>query len=466
MSLPTESYDLISIGSGEAGKIIAWTIASQGKRCAVVEERWLGGSCPNVACLPSKNIIHSANVVHDARSSIFGLQANSAAVDMAVVRDRKHKMINGLLDMHRSKFKGSGAELIMGHGVFVGNKTIEVSPTGGGERRRLEAKVVIIGTGSRARIDDKIPGLKEANPLTHIEVLEIDHVPKHLIILGGGYVGLEFAQGLQRLGSKVTIIERNNRILKQEDEDVSSLLKNVLISEGVDILTGFSVNSVTGKSGEHVKLELTGAGIATTLEGSHILVATGRIPNTDGIGLELTGVELTPSGHVKVDEHLRTTCADVYAVGDCAGSPLFTHIGFDDFRIVVDVLKGSQSPRSTANRQVPSTLFTTPEVAHVGLREEEAKKQNITYRLAKVPMMAFLRSRTLDQTTGFAKALISEDNLILGFTACGPSAGELLPVVQLAMVQKLPYTAISGLIITHPTMSEGLISLFSSVPSK
>jgi pyruvate/2-oxoglutarate dehydrogenase complex dihydrolipoamide dehydrogenase (E3) component len=458
-----ETYDLISLGSGEAGKILAWTFAQQGQRCAVIEERWYGGSCPNIACLPSKNIIHSANVVHDARSSSFGLLANTRTVDMTV---RKRSMIHGHLATHEELFKASGAELIWGHGVFVGARTLEVTPIPSGEKKQITGKHVVVCTGSRALVDESIPGLTAANPLTHIELLELDRVPGHLITFGGGYVGLELSQAMRRLGAKVTIIEHNGKILKQEDDDVSEILREVLESEGIQILIGTSVVSVEGQSGSLVKVKIHEQGKESTIEGTHLFVGAGRIPNTQDIGLEEFGVKLTQNGHVKVDEHLRTTCPGVFAVGDCAGSPYFTHIGYDDFRIVNDILSGSVHPRVTTGRQVPSTLFASPEVAHVGLRESDAQKENIPYRLTKLPMKAFLRSRALGQTTGFAKALISNDNLILGFTAVGPNAGEMLPVVQLAMKHNLPYSAISGLIVTHPTMVEGLVGLFSATPKK
>ena len=267
----------------------------------------------------------------------------------------------------------------------------------------LHGPKIIISTGSRATVDP-IPGLREAAPLTHIEILEIDHVPDHLLIIGGGYIGLELAQAMRRFGSRVTIIERNDRLAHREDADVSEMLHAVCRGEGIDVVTSAHVSRVEGQSGQHVKLSAERNRTGIVLEGSHLLVASGRTPNTQGIGLELAGVELTERGHVKVNERLETTAPGVWAVGDCAGSPHFTHIAFDDFRIIRDNLAGGH--HVTTGRQVPFCLYTDPELARVGLSETEAKAQGIGYRLAKIPMIAVLRTRTLSETSGFMKALI------------------------------------------------------------
>lgn len=461
----TEKYDILVLGSGEAGKYLAWTLATAGKRAAVIERRYIGGSCPNIACLPSKNVIHSANLAHDARkaiaSGIFPL--DTSHINMSAICQRKRDMVQGLVQMHQGRFKQSGAELIMGTGQFVAPKVIAVQ-TADGTHRKLTADIVIISTGSRARID-LIPGLHEAEPLTHLELLEIDEVPSHLVVLGGGYSGLEFAQAMRRLGSRVTVIERSSRILSREDEDVSSGLTKILESEGIEFHSSAIVENVTGRSGTSITLTGTMNGKLFETTGTHLLCAAGRVPNTDNIGTKEADIALTDKGFVKVDEHLRTTCSGVFAVGDCAGSPHFTHIAYDDFRIVRDTLAGKF--HSAIGRQVPSTLYTSPELAHVGLSESEAKRKSVTYRLAKLPMMAFLRTRTTGESEGFAKVLISaDDDMILGFTALGLNAGELLPVVQLAMSARLPYTTIRDLVITHPTISEGLVYLFNAVPAR
>jgi pyruvate/2-oxoglutarate dehydrogenase complex dihydrolipoamide dehydrogenase (E3) component len=456
-----EQYDVVVLGSGEAGKYLAWTLASEGKRVAVVERRYVGGSCPNVACLPSKNVIHSAKVAsYLRRGAEFGLPAADGPVDMVAVRDRKRKMVDGLIEVHLQKYRASGAELVMGSGTFVAPKTIDVALHGGGVRT-LRGEVVILSTGSRARIDDT-PGLKGARPLTHVEALDLDRVPEHLVVLGGGYIGLELAQAFRRLGSRVTVVERNPALIHREDPDVTSAIGELFRDEGIDVSPGIVLTRVEGTSGGTIRLHGTRGGAEVVIEGTHLLAAGGRTPNTDGIGLERAGIEIDSRGHVKVNDRLQTTAAGVWAVGDCAGSPYFTHVAYDDFRVVRDNLVGGS--RTTTGRQVPFCLFTDPELARVGLGEREAKEQAIPYRLAKVPMGSVLRTRTLSETRGFLKALVEADgDRILGFTAFGVEAGEVMAVAQMAMAADLPYTALRDAVLTHPTVAEGLVVLFSTL---
>jgi pyruvate/2-oxoglutarate dehydrogenase complex dihydrolipoamide dehydrogenase (E3) component len=459
-----EDYDIVVLGSGEAGKYIAWNLSKMGKKCVVIERKWIGGACPNMACLPSKNIIHSAKVAsYFYRSEEFGIAKDNTYIHMPAVRDRKRKMVAGLVDMHLDNFKKSGAELVMGSGRFAEPKTIEVALNDGGMRTFRGANVVI-NTGTRATID-RIPGLAEAGPLTHIEALELDHIPRHLLILGGGYIGLELAQAMRRFGSRVTIVERNDRLAHREDLDISAALREMCMDEGIDVVTKAHITQVEGKSGEWVKLQGTCNGSDMNLEGTHLLVASGRKANTENIGLELAGVEITDRGYVKVNERLQTTAPGVWAVGDCAGSPHFTHISFDDFRVVRDNLTGVD--HVTTGRQVPFCMFTDPEFARIGLSETEAQAQGIPYRLTKIPMIADLRTRTLSETRGFMKALIVTDSdRILGFTMFGVIAGEVMATVQVAMLAGLPYTTLRDTIFTHPTMLEVLTGLFSAVPAR
>jgi pyruvate/2-oxoglutarate dehydrogenase complex dihydrolipoamide dehydrogenase (E3) component len=461
-STAPEQYHLVILGSGEAGKYLAWTMATKGIKTALVERKYVGGSCPNIACLPSKNLIHSAKVANYFwRSEEFGIWKDNCRIKMAAVRERKRKMVTGLVEMHMANFEGSGAQLVIGNGRCVAPRTIEVTLAEGGTRL-LHGDNIVISTGSRAKIDP-IPGLQEASPSTHIEALELDQIPGHLLIIGGGSVGLEFAQAMRRFGSKVTIIERNERLVHREDRDVSEMLHQMFRDEGIEMVTGARVTRVEGKSGQSVKLDATLDGREIVLQGTHVLVASGRIPNTDGIGLDKAGVATTDGGFVKVNERLETTAPGTWAVGDCACSPHFTHMAFDDFRVVRDNILGGN--RSTKGRQVPFCIFTDPELARIGLSETEARAQKIPYRLAKIPAAAILRTRTLSETKGFLKAVVdTQSDRILGFTALAVDAGELLAAVQVAMLAELPYTALSDAIFTHPTMSEGLISLFAAVP--
>jgi pyruvate/2-oxoglutarate dehydrogenase complex dihydrolipoamide dehydrogenase (E3) component len=465
MSLTTpEEYDLVVLGSGEGGKYLAWTLARQGKRVALVERRWIGGSCPNIACLPSKNIIHSAKVASlFFRSGEFGISKRETYIDMGAVRERKRKMVAELVDIHVDNFHKSGTELIMGTGRFVAPRTLEVALNGGGTRV-LRGTNVVLNTGSRARIDH-VPGLLESSPLTHIEALELDHIPGHLIVIGGGYIGLELAQAFRRFGSAVTILERNGRLAHREDEDISQALEELCHDEGIGVETNVTLTRVDGKSGGWVKVIGTREGAEFTIEGTHLLVAGGRKPNTGGLSLEKAGVELAEHGFFKVNERLQTTAEGVWAIGDCAGSPHFTHICFDDFRVVRDNIAGKN--HVTTGRQVPFCMFTDPEFARIGLSESEAKARGIPYRLAKIPAASVLRTRTLSETRGFLKALVATDSdQILGFTMFGVEAGGMMATVQVVMLGNLPYTALRDAVLTHPTMQEGLVILFSAVPAR
>jgi pyruvate/2-oxoglutarate dehydrogenase complex dihydrolipoamide dehydrogenase (E3) component len=458
-----EQYDAVVLGSGEAGKCMAWHLGASGKRVAVIERKYLGGSCPNIACLPSKNLIQGAKVAsYFQRGEEFGMMTGKWTVSMPGVRARKRQMVDDLHQMHVDNFARSKAEIVMGEGRFIGDRTLQVLLPGGGERL-LHGEQVFINTGTRAAVGN-IRGLAEASPLTHIEALELDIVPEHLLILGGGYIGLEFAQAMRRLGSRVTIMERNDRLLHREDHDVSEAITQLFQDEGIVTVANTSLGYVEGKSGHGVRLHGSRRQSEIIVEGSHLLVATGRSPNTEGIGLELAGVKTTKLGYVDVNERLETSAPGVWALGDCAGSPLFTHISFDDFRIVRDNLRGGH--RTTTGRQVPSCLYTDPELARVGLNESQAKQQGIRYRLAKIPMSAVLRTRAISETRGFLKALVgAADDQILGFTGFGEAAGETMATVQLAMKVGLPYTVLRDMTIAHPTLAEGIVALFSTVPA-
>ena len=458
-----EEYDLVILGSGTGGTIAAWTFAGQGQRVAVIERKYVGGSCPNIACLPSKNVIHSARVAsYVRRSAEFGIPKREFTVDMSAVRDRKRRMVSSWNEAYLDNYKKSGAEFIVGSGRFIGEKTLEVA-VHDGTTRQLRGARVIINIGTRAALEP-VPGLAEAQPLTHIEALELDEVPEHLLVIGGGYIGLELAQAMRRFGSRVTVIDRNSRFIHREDDDVTEAVQNLIAEEGIDIVLNAKIKSVSGKSGQSVKMVVEQRGTEKTLEGTHLLVAAGRTPNTAGIGLDLAGVELTGSGHLKVNEHLETTAPGVWAIGEVAGSPQFTHVSVDDFRVVYDSITGGK--RVTTGRQIPFCLFTDPELARIGLSEKEAKAQGIPYRLFKIPMSAVMRSTTMSETRGFLKALVEIDSdRILGFTGFGVDVGDVVSSVQIAMMGGLPYTALRDAILTHPTLVEGLISLFSSAAS-
>jgi pyruvate/2-oxoglutarate dehydrogenase complex dihydrolipoamide dehydrogenase (E3) component len=457
-----EMYDILVIGSGEAGKYLAWTMAGEGHRVAVVERQYIGGSCPNIACLPSKNIIQSAKVRSlTMRAAEFGVELESAVTNMKGVQARKRAMVDGLRQLHLDRYRDSGAELIMGEARFTGDQTVEVRLTDGGSRRVLGERV-FLNLGTHATIPE-IPGLAGARPMTHVELLDLDRLPEHLIVLGGGYVGLELAQAMRRFGARVTVIEQWRQVAPSEDTDVSEAIQGLLADEGIAVHLDSRVQSVTGESGAGVRVVAAGPDGEHVIEGTDLLVAVGRTPNTSGIGLDEAGVRLTEQGYIVVDERLATTATGVWAMGDCAGSPQFTHVAFDDFRVVHDNLHGGN--RTTAGRLVPYCMYTDPELARVGYTESEARRRGIGYRLLTMPMAAVLRTRTLSEPRGFMKMLIAADSdQILGFAAFGAEASELMAAVQTAMVGGIPYTALQGAIYAHPSMAEGLTFLLRNTP--
>src|SRR5215831_13898907 len=458
-----ERFDILVLGSGKSGKLLAWHMAQSGRRTAVVERQWIGGSCPNVACLPSKNEIWSARVAHLARQGArFGVVTGNVTTDMRTVRQRKRDMVKREIAAHLENYKATGAELIMGTGRLVAPRTLEVQLNDGGTRL-LSGDRVFLNVGTRAAIPP-ISGLQASQPLTHVEALELDYLPAHLIVLGGGYIGLEMAQAYRRFGSRVTIITTGPQLMSREDPDVANEVQRVLSDEGIQFLLPAQVLDIYGRSGEEVRVTVRTHSGEQELEGSDILVAVGRIPNTHGIGLEESGVELDARGYIRVNERLETSAPNVWAMGDCAGSPQFTHVAGDDFRIIRDNLAGGN--RSTRDRLVPYCMFTDPPLAHVGLSERDAQRQGIATRVAKLPMSGVLRVQAVDERPGLMKALIpARDDRILGFTMIGPEAGEVMAVVQTAMLAELPFPKLRDAVLAHLTMAEGLGALLSNVPS-
>jgi pyruvate/2-oxoglutarate dehydrogenase complex dihydrolipoamide dehydrogenase (E3) component len=458
-----EKFENLVIGSGGAGKFMTWTMAGAGHRTAVVERDALGGACPNVACLPSKNIIYSAKVASLARRGAeFGLKMNSLSIDMKTVQQRKRTMVDHLQQAHADRFKASGAEVMMGTARFVGPRTVEVALKAGGSRT-IAADRVFLGVGSRAAIPE-VPGLSDAQPMTHVEALNLDRLPRHLIVIGGGYVGLELSQALRRLGSTVTVIQHASQLADREDSDVSSALHDLFVDEGIEVLLDTELRKVEGRSGESVRVQIKDKQGERVIEGSDLLVATGRRANADRMGLELTGVELGEHGYIKVNERLETTAENIWAMGDCAGSPHFTHVAIDDFAIVNANLNGGN--RTTKDRLIPFCMFTDPELSRIGRNETEARRDGIPYRLATMPFAEILRTQTVSEPRGFIKMLIGKDNdEIIGFTAFGYEANEMTAAVQATMLARMPFTMLRDAIFAHPTMSEGLNPLLAAAPS-
>jgi pyruvate/2-oxoglutarate dehydrogenase complex dihydrolipoamide dehydrogenase (E3) component len=452
-----DHYENLIIGSGEGGKYLAWHLARSGQRTAVIERKLVGGSCPNTNCLPSKNEIWSAKVADVTRhGERFGSMTGPVRIDMARVLARKTAMVNDLIAIHLAAFRTSGADLIMGTARLVAPKTVSVSLNEGGERL-LTTERLFLNLGTHAAIPE-IEGLSAAAPMTNIEALELDRLPEHLIVIGGGYVGLELAQAFRRFGSAVTILDAGSQLAMREDGDVGVSLLELMRDEGIEVHLSARTVAVSGRSGEGVIVRVDLPEGQRTISGSDILVAAGRIPNTQAIGLEHAGVDTDSRGFIAVNARLETSAPNVWAIGECAGSPQFTHASMDDFRVIRDNFAGGN--RSTHDRMMPYCMFTDPPLARVGLSEEEAIRKGLKIRVARIPTASVLRSRTLSETRGFLKAVIGEDNRILGFTMIGPEAGEVMGVVQMAMMAGMPYTALANAVIAHPTMAEGLNVLF------
>lgn len=459
-----EQFDTLILGSGQGGKLLAWHLARAGQRVAVVERQWVGGSCPAVACLPSKNEIWSARVAHLTRHAAdFGAMTGPVAIDMTKVRDRKRGMVEREAAFHVQAYASSGAELVMGIGRFVGPRTVEVRLNDGGTRT-LAGKQVVVNVGTHAAIPD-VPGLRASEPMTHIGALDLDRAPEHLIVLGGGYIGVEMAQAYRRFGSRVTVIERGSRLMAREDADVGDEMLRMLRVEDIDVVLDAQTIRVEGHSGTQVRVVVRTPSGERTVAGSDILVAAGRAPNTADIGLELAGVQLDERGYIRVNDRLQTSADDVWAIGEVAGSPQFTHVSVDDFRIVRDNMAGGH--RSTRDRLIPYTLFTDPPLARVGLNEMDALRAGIAVRVATLPMSNVLRTEATDERQGFMKVLVgADDDRILGFTMIGSEAGEVLAAMQTAMIAGLPYPKLRDAVISHLTMAEGLGPLLAKLPER
>jgi pyruvate/2-oxoglutarate dehydrogenase complex dihydrolipoamide dehydrogenase (E3) component len=409
-------------------------------------------------------MVWSAKVISLARRGMeFGLKTESMSVDMAVVQRRKRTMVEELRKIHLDHTRAAGVDLIMGIARFVAPRTVEIELRDGGTRT-LKGERVFLDLGSRAAIPD-LPGLAEAKPMTHVEALELDRLPQHLVVLGGGYVGLELAQAFRRFGAQVSVLEEGPQLASHEDPDIGSALKELFVDEGIDVALNAKVRRVAGHSGDRVRLEVNDARGDRAIEGSDLLVATGRRANTEDIGLERTGVQLDAHGYIKVNDRLETTAENVWAMADCAGSPQFTHVGYDDFSVVHANLNGGN--RTTRGRLIPFCMFTDPELARVGKNELEARRDGIEYRLAKMPMAEVLRTKTISEPRGLMKVLIAKNSdEILGFTAFGFEASEQMVAMQTAMLGHLPYTVLRDAILTHPTMAEGLNELLAGVPPR
>ena len=455
-----EHYDAIVIGTSQGGRFLPVELAKAGQRVALVERDQLGGVCVNTGCTPTKTMVASARLAYQARRGAeYGVRIGPVSVDLAAVRERKRAMVAGAWQNYASRLAQDGLDLIEGEAHFTGPKSVGIASTDGGTRR-ISAPVVVIDAGTRPR-PLAITGAGDVPVLDSTSIMELDELPEHLIIVGGGYIGLEFGQMFRRFGSEVTIVQRAARLMMIEDEDVSDEVAAILRDDGITVLTSSTPVRVGPADGSRLRLTVRTDDGERQLEGSHLLSAVGRIPNTGALTPEAAGIRLNDRGFIEVDEYLQTSVPGVYAMGDVKGGPAFTHLSYDDYRILHANLIG-QEKASTRDRIVPYTVFIDPQLGRAGMTEREARAQGRAIRVAKLPMSAVIRAIETGETRGFLKAVVDADSgQILGCAILGSEGGEIMTMIQVAMLGKLAYTAMADAIFTHPLLAEGLNTLFA-----
>jgi pyruvate/2-oxoglutarate dehydrogenase complex dihydrolipoamide dehydrogenase (E3) component len=458
----SQQYDAIVIGSGQAGTPLSAALARAGMRTALIERVHVGGTCVNEGCTPTKTMVASGRVAYLARRAAdYGVHTGPITIDLRKVRQRKRDIVGNFRSRSQSRIEqAANLELIFGQARFVGPRLVEVSLKDGSQRV-LSAQYIFINAGTRAS-RPKLEGLGDVPFLDNTSIMELDTVPEHLLVLGGGYIGLEFGQLFRRFGSRVTIVQSAGQLLVGEDPDIADEVANILREDGIAIMLKGRATRVSRSDG-NLRLEVQQEGNSTTLAGSHLLVATGRTPNSDTLNLPAAGIQMNDRGFIQVNDRLETTADGVYALGDIKGGPAFTHISYDDFRIIrANLLE--RKTASIANRLVPYTLFIDPQLGRVGLTETEARAQNRNIRVAKLPMSSVARALEVDETRGFMKAVVDgETNQILGAAILGIEGGEVMAAVELAMMGKLPYTALRDGVFAHPTLAESLNNLFMAM---
>jgi pyruvate/2-oxoglutarate dehydrogenase complex dihydrolipoamide dehydrogenase (E3) component len=458
----SNQYDVIIIGTGQAAIPFSRATAAAGLRTALIERKDVGGTCINVGCTPTKTMVASARVAYLARRAAdYGVHTGPIAIDMVKVRDRKRKIVDSFRNGTQARIeKTPNVDLIFGDASFNGPKSINIQLKNGG-RRAIEAKHVFINAGARPN-RPRLDGLDAVAALDSTSVMELDAVPDHLLILGGGYVGLEFGQLFRRLGSRVSILQSRTQLLAAEDPDVAEEITNILRQDGIEITLGVEATRVS-QSGADIRLEGHMNGQSKTLVGSHLLLATGRTPNSDTLNLAAAGIKTNDRGYIQVNDRLETTAEGVYALGDIKGGPQFTHISYDDFRIARSNFLEKKSA-STKDRQVPYTVFIDPQLGRIGLTETQARAEGRNIRVAKLPMTSVARALEVDESRGFMKAIVDADtNQILGAAVLGIEGGEVMSVIQIAMLAKLPYLALREATFAHPTLAESLNNLFMAM---
>jgi pyruvate/2-oxoglutarate dehydrogenase complex dihydrolipoamide dehydrogenase (E3) component len=458
----TTTYDAIILGSGQAGGPLSTALAGAGWKVALIEREHVGGTCINEGCTPTKTMVASARVAYMARRSAdYGVHTGPVSVDMVRVRQRKRDIVESFRQGSQQRIEGAkGVELLMGAAHFTGPKTLEVHMNAG-EARQVTAPTIFLNTGARPSTPD-IAGIENVPALNSTTIMELDVVPEHLLIVGGGYIGLEFGQMFRRFGSQVSIIHRGKHLLMREDPDVAEAIATLLVEDGIGLHLEASPLRVEQIGDGKIQMSVQTSAEAQILTGTHLLIATGRTPNSDALNLEASGVEVNSKGFIKTNERLETNIPGIYALGDVKGGPAFTHISYDDFRIIrANLLEHGNV--SIHDRLVPYTVFIDPQLGRVGLSETEAREQGRNIQVAKMPMNYVARALEVDESRGFMKAIVDADTrLILGCAILGIEGGEMMAMLQMAMLGKLPYTVLRDAVFAHPTLAESLNNLFGS----
>jgi pyruvate/2-oxoglutarate dehydrogenase complex dihydrolipoamide dehydrogenase (E3) component len=450
-------YDAIVIGSGQGGNPLSYALADKGWKIALVERNKLGGTCVNTGCTPTKTMVASAQVAHYARNgSRWGVLAKDVSVDLAAIVARKDKVVEGFRSGHeRSVAKRPNMTLFRGHGKFVSPHEVQVG------NDVFQSERIFIDTGTRPAIPP-IPGLDSVPYLTNASLMQIQELPKHLIVIGGGYIGLEFAQMFRRFGSRVTLIHKSDTILAREDPEIASELQKALEAEGIAFQCGARTTRVASERGE-ISVTIETKQGSTTITGSHLLIATGRRPNTDDLGLEKSGVEIDSRGYIKVNGRLETSVPGIWALGDVKGGPAFTHISYNDYQIVWgNLIEGKNL--TIENRYVPYALFTDPQLGRVGMTETEARASGRKLKIGTFPMASVSRAIERDETIGVMKIIVdAADDRILGAAILGAEGGETVQILGMFMLAGTPYTVLKGAVYIHPTLAEGFFGLMEAV---